>query len=296
MNRTAKLFVLSFVLLLLGGFTAAPGLGQEPAETLPPETYLARRDADMKRWLLAYDATLTDAQADEIVRTRAIDPEKPMVALTFDDGPVAGVTDKLLDILEENNARATFFVLGAKLKKEPNAAILPRMLSLGCEIGNHTFNHVRLKNVSKKAGLKEVTRVNERVAELTGGYAVTSLRPPGGMTNNHVINMAADAGMSLILWSQSCDVNELSPERIAANVLVQPKNKRELQSGDIVLLHDTKDRMVDAMSILIPQLVADGWQLVTVQELLSLSEAGYIPGIQYTSATDYHGLLKTVKK
>lgn len=290
-----RLCLLFAVLFLFSGFAFAEETETADRERSVPHdsaAYLKERDAEMKKWLISYDPSLSDEQADEIIASRAIDPEKPMIALTFDDGPVAGVTDKLLDVLEKNNVRATFFIVGARLKKEENARILPRMLGMGCEIGSHTYNHEKLKNLGKKSATKTIRRVNEHVMELTG-YAVKSLRPPGGMSNNNTIKIAGDEGMSVILWSQSCDVHELDPEKICANVYKQGANGRELQPGDIVLLHDTKDRMVTAMEMLIPRLVADGYQLVTVQELLNLSEAGFVPGIQYKNTTDYHGVLKT---
>lgn len=240
----------------------------------------------MRIYLDKFGTCHDKAEADAILSSRAIDPNKPMIALTFDDGPVAGVTDFILDILEENNARATFFLIGARLKKEENCAILPHMLAIGCEIGNHTYNHDRLKNYSGRFQKKTEQRVNDAVFEITG-FKPTSLRPPGGMTGNMVIKYAGEIGMSVILWSQSGNVHETRPQKIADNVLKQSVNGRELQNGDIILLHDTKPSMVEAMRILVPELIESGYQLVTVRELLEYSAIGYQSGYQYRSIEEF---------
>ena len=221
------------------------------------------------------------------LRSRDIDPDKPMVALTFDDGPVASVTNGVLDVLEEYNVRATFFLCGYRLKKEENAACLDRMLQLGCEIGNHTYEHDRLSKLGRKARERTITRTNEMIAEITDGYTVRSLRPPGGMTSKAVREHAGDLNMAVVLWSHSGNVHLTDPREIADNVQVQAVNGRKLRDGDIILLHDTKEHMVEAVQLMVPELLELGYQLVTVQELLQLSEPGFQAGLQYRRIDDY---------
>jgi len=209
-----------------------------------------------------------------------IDPDKPMIALTFDDGPMPGVTDKILDVLEQYHARATFFVCGWRFQQDCMKDIARRMVTLGCEIGNHTFEHADIskQNIVEKRYAIEAT--NKVVYDATG-YVMHSLRPPGGHNEWEVNRVARSDDMAVVLWSQSGNVHEFDPEKVAENVLKQAVNGRELQDGDIVLLHDTKPHMVDAVKILIPKLLDKGYQLVTVWELLNSSENGFIPGVTY---------------
>lgn len=102
-----------------------------------------------------------------------------MICLTFDDGPKASTTPELLDILEENDARATFFVVGDSLKAADAKEIVGRELALGCQVGNHTMNHENLKNITDEEITQQIEGVNDI---LTGwGYPKAStVRPPYG--------------------------------------------------------------------------------------------------------------------
>ena len=222
----------------------------------------------------------TDEEIHIAVDQMYIDPEKPMIALTFDDGPMPGVTDKILDVLEQYNVRATFFVCGWRFKREPVEDIARRMVALGCEIGNHTTEHENLseQNIVEKRNTIEET--NKLVYDATG-YVMHSLRPPGGRNEWEVNRVARSDDMAVVLWSQSGNVHEFDPEKVMGNVLKQEVNGRELQDGDIVLLHDTKPHMVEAVKLLVPELLDRGYQLVTVWELLNCSEDGFVPGVTY---------------
>jgi len=209
-----------------------------------------------------------------------IDPDRPMVALTFDDGPVPGITDEILDVLEEYNVRATFFVLGSRLGRPGATEILQRAISLGCEIGNHTWGHQNLTKLNYSQKMQSISATNRTVYEKTG-YTIHLLRPPGGRSDTEVRKVAGKLDMAVVNWSQSGNVYERDPERIAQNVQKQIVDGKELQDGDIILLHDTKKYMVDAVRIIVPQLLDEGYQLVTVWELLHCSEDGYAAGELY---------------
>lgn len=220
-------------------------------------------------------------EIDAAVEKMYIDPEKPMVALTFDDGPVAGVTDKILDILEKYNVRATFFVIGVRLKKPEAVALVQRAVSLGCEIGNHTWEHKNMTGITVNEMRKAIVDTNKIVYENTG-FTVRLLRPPGGNYCWNETRIATEQNMALVMWSQSGNVHEQDPEKIAENVQKQIVNGKELEDGDIILLHDTKERMIPAVELIVPQLLEKGYQLVTVSELLNLSDEGFVIGKTYT--------------
>ena len=92
--------------------------------------------------------------------------------------------------------------------------------------------------------------------------------------------------LAIALWAQSGNVHEFDPKKIAENVQKQIVNGKELHDGDIILLHDTKDRMVPAVELIVPQLLEEGYQLVTVSELIYLSDIGFVPGRIYHSQTE----------
>ena len=266
--------------------TPTPTPSPTPSPKITDAWYMERCD-EMAGYMRELGSYASEDDLQLALRSRDIDPDKPMIALTFDDGPIAGVTDEILNILEEYNVRATFFLCGYRLKREENVACLARMLELGCEIGNHTYEHDRLSKIGRKSRERTITKTNDRIAEITGGYQVRSLRPPGGMTSKAVREHAGQLGMAVVLWSHSGNVHLTDPREIADNVQVQAVNGRVLRDGDIVLLHDTKTHMVEAVRLMVPELLEQGYQLVTVQELLQLSEPGFQAGLQYRRIDDY---------
>ena len=260
--------------------TAAPS----PVPTVDADWYVERNRN--LRLLLRRNGLFQNAEeVDAAIEKMYIDPNKPMVALTFDDGPVPGVTDKILDILEKYNVRATFFVVGARLKKPEAVALVKRAISLGCEIGNHTWEHKNMTKLTVNEMRKAIVDTNKIVFDNTG-FVVRSLRPPGGNTSWEVTRLATEQSMAVVKWAQSGNVYEQDPEKIAENVQKQIVNGKELQNGDIILLHDTKERMIAAVELIVPQLLEEGYQLVTVWELLNLSDNGFVVGQTYHNQND----------
>ena len=238
------------------------------------------RTIELRGSIRRFYPTWSEAEIAYTMARMTIDPDKPMIALTFDDGPVPGVTDRILDILEEHNARATFFVCGWRLAREENRTILRRMGALGCEIGNHTWSHRKLPEQIYDSVRYEVNNTNEAIYEATG-VRPRCFRPPGGQNTYEGTRVARENNMIVVLWSQSGNVHEYDPKRIAQNVEKQIVNGRALRNGDVVLLHDTPQCMVDAVKIIVPRLVEQGYQLVTVWELLNCSGAEIVPGETY---------------
>ena len=260
--------------------TAAP----TPVPTVDADWYVERNRN--LRLLLRRNGSFQNAEeVDAAIEKMYIDPNKPMVALTFDDGPVPGVTDKILDILEKYNVRATFFVVGVRLKKPEAVALVRRAISLGCEIGNHTWEHKEMTKLTVNEMQKAIVDTNKIVFDNTG-FVVYSLRPPGGNSSWEVTRLATEQNMAVVKWAQSGNVYEQDPEKIAQNVQKQIINGKELQDGDIILLHDTKERMIPAVELIIPQLLAEGYQLVTVWELMNLSDNGFVAGQTYHNQND----------
>jgi peptidoglycan/xylan/chitin deacetylase (PgdA/CDA1 family) len=264
--------------------TAEASAEPSPGPTVDADWY-EERNRELRLLLRRNGSFLNSDEIDAAIAQMGIDPDKPMVALTFDDGPVTGVTNKILDVLEQYHVRATFFVLGVRLKKPEAVALVKRAITLGCEVGNHTWDHQILPGLGVSEIRFQIKSTNQIIYDTTG-YTVRLLRPPGGSTGANTPRLAKEQGMVVALWAQSGNVHEFDPNKIAENVQKQIVNGKELHDGDIILLHDTKDRMVPAVELIVPQLLEKGYQLVTVSELIYLSDIGFVPGRIYHSQTE----------
>lgn len=189
------------------------------------------------------------------VLTRKIDKNKKMVALTYDDGPSI-YTPRVLKTLKENNAVATFFVVGNRVPTYSDT--VKKAHDMGCEIGNHTYEHKNLTRVSEAEVKRQITKTNRNVKKVTG-QAPVIVRPTGGATN---ANVKQWVGMPSIIWSiDTLDWKTRNADSTKRAVLDHVKD------GDIVLMHDLYSATATASETIIPELVRRGYQLVTVSEL-----------------------------
>ena len=184
-------------------------------------------------------------------------PAGKMVALTFDDGPYSPVTNRILDLLDEYDSHATFFVVGDRVATY--ASCVRRADELGCEIANHTYDHKNnLANVSGATIRSEIHGCNDEVFKIIGKEPVI-MRPCGGSYSD---TTRANVGMPMIIWSlDTADWKYRDATRTANAIL------NNVSDGDIILMHDLYSSTADAMEIVIPELVRRGYTLVTVSEL-----------------------------
>ena len=202
-----------------------------------------------------------------------IDPNRPMVALTYDDGPSPTVTPRILNCLKENGGRATFFMVGQKVIKSPD--VLKQMVAQGCEVANHTFDHTLMTKVSPTDLANQLVATNQVVSDACGISPVL-MRPCGGAKTDAGMNIAGAISMPAILWS----VDTLDWKTRDASQTIQTVLEK-VKDGDIILMHDLYDATGDASETIIPELVKRGFQLVTVSELSSY-RGGMIPGKSYS--------------
>lgn len=187
---------------------------------------------------------------------RRIDKSKPMVALTFDDGPYVRSTVPILDTLKDYNVVATFFVLGNRVPNHKE--IVQRMAKEGNEIGNHTYSHKQLTTLTPKELKEQINRTQNIIFEVVGDKPKI-MRPTYGSYDN---KLRSEINMPMILWSiDPQDWKSQNPEEIANHILSRVKD------GDIILMHDIFKATADAVEIIIPELINRGFQLVTVSEL-----------------------------
>lgn len=197
-----------------------------------------------------------DMEEGEGKEKESIFEDKKRVALTFDDGPGEG-TEGLLDGLKERNAKATFFVVGEKVEQYPDTVL--RMKEEGHLIGNHTYTHVQMNTLSCEGAIAEVKKTSELIESIVGegtGY----LRPPYGECTKQ---MKKELDMFIVLW----DVDPLDWSVQNEDAVVE-KVLRDVEDGDIILLHDIFDTSVRAAIRIVDALQKEGYEFVTVEELM----------------------------
>ena len=189
---------------------------------------------------------------------RTLDPARPMVALTYDDGPHAVYTDQILDILEEHGAVATFFEVARNLPNAPDA--VRRAAAMGCEVGSHSYRHADLGKMDKDGQLADQAAADALFQEVLGTMP-TLLRPPYGSMNK---TLKTTCGRSIVTWT-------IDPEdwlcKNADTVVSRVKGESRLD-GQVILLHSIYPSTVEATKTLVPWLQEQGYQLVTISELI----------------------------
>ncbi len=202
-----------------------------------------------------------------------IDPSKPMVALTFDDGPNTKATPRILDTLEKYNVRATFFDLGSLMLRYPD--IVKREAKLG-EVGTHTYSHKNLNLLSAEE-LAEEIRLSKEASMQVLGYEPKLLRPPYGNANANV--RASITDMAIINWN----VDSLDWKYRNKDLTLNEIDKFGNLDGKIILMHSIHNETADAIEILVPDLLDRGYQVVSVSEL------AYYKGYTLETGTIYYG-------
>ena len=181
--------------------------------------------------------------------------QRPMIALTFDDGP-GEYTEELINCLVENNAKATFFMLGQNVEAYPEIA--KKVSDAGMELGNHSYSHPDLVTIGAEAAAQQVSNTDAALKAATG-FEATVMRPPGGSFNDSV---KAAIDHPLIIWS--IDTRDWATKSEDQTYQVVMDNA---QDGSVVLMHDIHEWSVKAAIRMIPDLIAKGFKLVTVSEL-----------------------------
>ncbi len=184
-----------------------------------------------------------------------IDPSKPMVALTYDDGP-SQYTAGILDVLKKYHAHATFFELGNRVNWYPKT--VKRIIDEGCELGNHSYDHAFLGSASKSSIQQQLSATDKELKAVAGVSSVL-FRPPYGAIGT---NMKKYANKPLILWS----IDTLDWESRNATSIYN-KVMSNVSDGDIILMHDIYHATEKATEQIVPALIKKGYQLVTVSEM-----------------------------
>ncbi|WP_411121120.1 polysaccharide deacetylase family protein [Streptomyces sp. x-19] len=233
-------------------------------------SYDVTAPADARADAAASDTKAQDAKAG--AGDGAVDCNKAKcVALTFDAGPSEN-TNRLLDILKENKAHATFFMLGKNHIAERPAEV-KRIDTEGHELANHTWSHKILTEIKPDEAKRELSRVQEDVRKITG-KTPTLMRPPQGRTDEEVSKISKELGLAQVLWSVTAkDYQTTDSDLITKRVLDQTKR------DGIILLHDIYKGTVPAVPGILKELKKRGYTVVTVSQLLSPAKPE--PGMVY---------------
>jgi peptidoglycan-N-acetylglucosamine deacetylase len=199
-------------------------------------------------------ATYTQAHVDQ-----------QYIAMTFDDGPSAENTPRLLEMLKQRNIKATFFLIGQNVASNPD--LVRRILAEGHEIGNHSWTHPQLSRLSDQKVTAEIAKTQDAIKDASG-FTPTLLRPPyGAITSRQREWIENQFGLSIILWS----VDPFDWKRPGASVISQ-RILSQARPGAIILSHDIHKQTVDAMPATLDGLMRKGFKFVTVSQLIALNK------------------------
>jgi peptidoglycan-N-acetylglucosamine deacetylase len=191
--------------------------------------------------------------------------DQPYIAMTFDDGPSAENTPRLLEMLKQRNVKATFFLIGQNAASNPD--IVRRILADGHEIGNHSWTHPQLSKLSDDRVTAEITQTQDAIKDASG-FTPSLLRPPyGAITPRQREWVENRFGLNIILWS----VDPLDWKRPGASVITQ-RILSQVRPGAIILSHDIHKQTVDAMPATLDGLIAKGYKFATVSQLIAMNK------------------------
>lgn len=200
-----------------------------------------------------------------------LDPSKPMIALSFDDGPNSRTTSVVLDTLEQYNGSATFFMVSNRLSRQGNADCAKRMVELGCQLGNHTYDH---SHYGKDVTADDIKNGANAIKEVTGYYP-SAFRPTGGYLSDTI---KQNANAPICLWSvDTNDWKYKDAEKVKNYVLYAAGD------GDVILMHDIYKTSAEAVQMFVPELVSRGYQIVNIAELAYYKDVDMNNGQIYSS-------------
>lgn len=229
----------------------------EPQETMDPDGIAA---------VIAALPTINP----QVIPTPQPKPRSKAVALTFDDGPSTTNTPKVLELLKKYNAHATFFAVGTRVSA--GADVLKQEVAQGCEIGNHSWDHTNLAGLSMKKVNKQYNKTANLVKRLVG-YDITLLRPPYGAISQKMRNKLKHP---MVLWNvDTLDWKYKNTKKIMKQL------KKNVKDGDIILMHDIHPTTAEALKKVLPWLVKNDYDILTVSELAARKGAKLTNGKAY---------------
>lgn len=246
-----------------------------PDQKIPEDEYISTDSEASETETLEPETTepATEATPSEAEKVPVYpDPDKPMIAFTFDDGPYAKVDNRLLDALEPYGGHVTFFIVGSRIADYPTT--LKRIYESGSEIANHTYEHKNLEKLTPEEIFMQVELTNEYLDQ-TIGTRTKLVRVPYGAYGGEVCQLVA---YPVIQWNVDTeDWKSRDKNAIVEAVMAHAKD------GNIILMHDLYESTAEAFEEVIPKLAEQGFQFVTVSELYEAKGIPMEPGQVYFS-------------
>lgn len=208
----------------------------------------------------------------DVYNKKSINSNKKYIAFTFDDGPNHN-TKKIIETLKKYDMKATFFVLGNRIEK--NKEIIKLMKEYNMEIGNHTYSHRLLTNATSEDIIYEVKKTNQLIFDVINYYPKL-VRPSYGSFNSKI---KKSINMPIIIWNiDTLDWKYHNSKKIANSIL------KKVKDGDIILMHDIYSATANAVELVIPKLIEEGYEIVTVSELFQYKNIKLENGKVYGNA------------
>jgi len=229
----------------------------EPAKTVTNDAPAAVKDAAVH---------FPNAPSVKPASISQLKPKHKYIAITIDDG--GGFQPEMLDLLLKYDARCTTFVLGNWASQ--NKSALKKLDAAGFEIANHTWDHKTLTKLSDSQIESELLRTQKVISAVTGNQA-PYMRPPGGATSARVKGIVADMGYKQVMWSRSFGDSGrgATTKKLYENVVT---SNGGIKPGDIILCHWGSKASYKAMKVILPELKAQGYEFVTVSQLIADSK------------------------
>jgi len=221
----------------------------------------------------AETATVVPEPAPNVNESRDPANRRPMVALTFDDGPSV-YTEIILDLLAEHNARATFCVIGTQVVRMPE--LVRRTVEEGHEVIGHSWNHNNMTRLSADGVRRQINDTTQAIIDATGVDPPPIFRAPFGAINARVVDISRELGYSILNWSiDTRDWQNRNADIVHRHIMDHAVD------GAIILLHDIHPTTAEAMHRVIPDLIEMGFELVTASEIISTFYGPLVPGKEY---------------
>ncbi|RIW37357.1 polysaccharide deacetylase family protein [Bacillus salacetis] len=199
---------------------------------------------------------------------------KKAIAITFDDGPNPVYTPQVLEIFKKANGKATFFMIGEQMQNSPD--LVKAVTGLGHEIGNHTYTHPKLTEINCEKASWEIDETSKLIERLTGQSPVL-FRPPYLDYDKETSRLLNEKGFPMMIGAANMEASDW--ERPGVDFILE-KTRSVVGNGSILLFHDgygNRSQTIEAVRILIDELTRQGFELLTVSELLSSADTNTLP-------------------
>lgn len=204
-----------------------------------------------------------------VVQISRGNPNVYAIALTFDDGPHAGYTERLLELLRKENVVATHFLIGRNVRNNPGLA--RRIAFEGHEVANHSMNHIRSDKLTGRQLTWEIARASDEIEKATGVRSAF-FRPPGGTVDSSIVEASNSLGQTVALWTTSAgDFTSNGREPTASQIAERVLSSAE--PGAIVILHDPMEQTLVALPEIVRRLREKGFYFVTMSQLAAMPGA-----------------------